>query len=138
MKRYEFFEHTADIGMCAFGKTQAELFENAARGLYAAMGEFVAAGNTIEHELELSTTDAAELLVDFLRELLFLFDTRRLVFTQFEWQELDTKLLCVTLRGAKADFEKSVLRTELKAVTYHCLKVQQKPEGWEATVIFDV
>jgi SHS2 domain-containing protein len=147
---YEFFEHTADIGLNAFGKTQLELFENAARGLYAAMGEFVTSGQAIQHELELSASNAEELLLDFLRELHFLFDTRRWVFSQFEWREGSFKIqdgtlasgdnlkLSVILRGAVADFENSTLKTELKAVTYHHLKVVRTDGVWKATVILDV
>jgi SHS2 domain-containing protein len=137
MKPYEFFEHTADIGLRACGRTQAELFENAARGLYAAMGDFVMA-EPLDHRVELNAPSVEELLVDWLRELHFLFDTRRWVFTRFEWRELYPQTLRVTLSGGRADFQKSVLNTELKAVTYHHLKVQQNLDHWEATIVLDV
>jgi SHS2 domain-containing protein len=135
---FDFFEHTADIGLKAFGKTQAQMFENAARGLYAALGEFVTGAEAVLHKLELTAPNVEELLVDFLRELHFLFDTRRWVFTMFQWHEITQTSLKVTLRGGTADFEKSTLNEEIKGVTYHHLKVHKGRRGWTAMLVLDV
>ncbi|MBI5396192.1 MAG: archease [Verrucomicrobia bacterium] len=137
MKPFEFFDHTADIGVHAYGRTLEELFANAARALYEAQGRFATKERAV-FKVELEAADTAELLVHWLAELLFLFNARQLYFDHFRLQITDGRKLVAQMDGGPVDFSQSEASEEIKAVTYHQLEVKQVPDGWMATVIFDV
>ncbi|MCX6907164.1 MAG: archease [Verrucomicrobia bacterium] len=134
MKAFEFFEHTADIGVHAYGKTLEELFINAARALYEVQGRFDLADRRMI-KIELSADSADELLLRWLSELLYRFSAEDVYFTHFRLQFTDPHKLTAQMEGGAVDFSHS---EEVKAVTYHQLSVQQTADGWTATVIFDV
>ena len=137
MKAFEFFEHTADIGVRAFGRTLEELFVNAARALYEIQGRFDLADRRMI-KIELSADSADELLVRWLSELLYRFSTESVCFTHFRLQFIEPNKLTAQMEGGVVDFSHSEVSEEVKAVTYHQLSVQQTADGWTATVIFDV
>jgi SHS2 domain-containing protein len=136
---YEFFEHTADIGVTVHGSTLAELFRHAAAALYEALGAFELAGPRTERGLVLQADSAEDLLHDWLAELLYDLETRHALYDQIGPAEVTPTSLSATLRGGTIDFARSRTNEEIKAVTYHQLRVEQMPGGeWRATVIFDV
>jgi len=137
VKKYEFFEHTADIGLKIYGKTLTELFINAAEGMFEAIADTgtVAAQHTIEISISEQAENDAELLRLWLQELLYYYSTTEIVFVEFLIHTLTLNNLKATVKGDKA-FGK--IKTEIKAVTYHQLEVKRSKDGYEATVIFDV
>ncbi len=137
MKAFEFFEHTADIGVRAFGRTQEELFIHAARALYEIQGRFDLADRRMI-KIELSASGIDELLVHWLAELLYRFSAEGVCFTHFRLQFSGQTKLTAQMEGGTVDFSRSEVSEEVKAVTYHQLSVQPTPDGWVATVIFDV
>ena len=137
MKAFEFFEHTADIGVRAFGRTLEELFVNAARALYEIQGRFDLADRRMI-KIELSADSADELLVRWLSELLYRFSTEGVCFTHFRLRFIEPNKLTAQMEGGVVDFSHSEVSEEVKAVTYHQLSVQQTADDWTATVIFDV
>ena len=137
MKAFEFFEHTADIGVRAFGRTLEELFANAARALYEIQGRFDLSDRRMI-KIELSADSADELLVRWLSELLYRFSTESVCITHFRLQFTEPNKLTAQMEGGVVDFSHSEVSEEVKAVTYHQLSVQQTADGWTATVIFDV
>lgn len=138
-KRYEFFDHTADLGVQIWGATRKELFRNAAAALYEAMGAFCLRSRGTRRTLCLRATSREELLHDFLAELLYDTEARQIAYDKFEIEFSGDKQLRARLFGGKIDFKRSQLNEEIKAVTYHELKMD-RPAGrrWRATVIFDV
>jgi len=137
--RFEFFDHTADIGVRVRGATLEELFRHAAAALYEVMGEWKKSAPTKQKSVVLEAGSVEDLLHDWLAELLFEFSARGVVYDELEISELSPCCLKATLRGGPVDWEKSEPRAEVKAVTYHQLGVEQRSDGsWEATVIFDV
>jgi SHS2 domain-containing protein len=135
---YEFFEHTADIGVRVTGATLPELFVNAARAMYAAMGELARAESGKRRELKLEAESLEDLLHDWLAELLFEVEANHAVFDVVNVEVVPGKLTA-TLDGGAIDFARSYDSEEIKAVTYHQLRVEQLPDQlWQATVIFDV
>jgi len=140
MKKYELFDHTADIGIEFFGRTKKELFTNA----IVALKDIMIEENEIKplqghgKKVAVEGADTADLLVNFLREVLYLFNGKRLitvscVMTGFAARRLTAELALVRYRP-----EKHTVRTELKAVTYHGLSVVKEKTRWKARVIFDV
>ena len=135
--RYRSTEHTADLGLVAYGETPKETFENAAYGMFDLMVDVSSTAETEAVDVRAEADDAPSLLVAFLNELLFLFETRRLVLVRFEVIEWDeaTNLLARAWGSPLAEQEP---RDQIKAVTYHDMRVEKTDEGFEAEVLFDV
>ncbi len=137
--RYEFFEHTADIGVRVFGATLEELFRNAAAALFEVMGEWKKSGVGSQKSIVIEAGSAEDLLHDWLTELLFEFSAHGVVYDEFGISNLNSQIIEASLRGGAVDWKQSEPRAEVKAVTYHQLQVEQRDDGsWLATVIFDV
>ncbi len=137
--RFEFFDHTADIGVHIYGKSLAELFENAARALHEALGRLHKTQDALQKTVDLQAESTEDLLHDWLAELIYEIEASRILYDRFEFHELTPLRLTATLGGGPIDFTRSEANEEIKAVTYHKLRVEPQPDGsWRATVIFDV
>ena len=135
---YEAFEHTADLGLRARAPDLDTLFGEAARALFAAIVEDL---STIEPRQRLDVRLAADereyLLFDWLRELLYRFDSEHLVFGRFE-VHVDDRGLDGIAWGEPLDPARHRLLHEVKAITYHGLAVRQTEQDWLAEVIVDI
>jgi SHS2 domain-containing protein len=138
---FEFFDHTGDIGVRLTAPTLAELFAAAAEAFTAAIAEPDAVRPLDAGRLELAGPELDLLLVDFLSELLYRFESAALLVRSAdvdlrrdsgEWR------LHADLKGEPFDAARHEIRVLLKAVTYHELYVRQAPQGWEAQIIFDI
>ena len=138
MKKYEFINHTADIGIKIWGESLKELFENAAYALFDIIAELnkVKAENFIEVKIEGEKID--ELLADWLRDLLYKFNGKGYLLKKFKVERISEKGLEAEVGGEKLDLARHSLKREVKAVTYHGLTVKRRDKRWEAQVIFDV
>ncbi|MDD5746783.1 MAG: archease [Candidatus Omnitrophica bacterium] len=142
--RYELFEHTADIGLRAFGNDYPGLFINAAQGMFSIITggpekrspALRRTGTTFE--IAVSAANAEELLVGWLSELLALADIHGVVFSRFNFLQL-TDTAC-SARVTAFPMSKPALRAnEIKAVTYHRLSITRLDDGrLKAEVIFDI
>ena len=132
---HETFEHTADLGLRVRAASEEELFAEAARGLFSMI---VPALETVQptqtREFAVPGQDRDYLLFDWLNELLYVFDTERLLLSQFEVRLTDEGLTA-TARGEPYDPQRHRLDHEVKAITYHGLLVEQDADGWLAEVI---
>lgn len=135
---YEFFEHTADLGIRARAPELNELFEEMARGLFAAIVEDL---DTVRHDVAISIEFEGEeleyFLFDWLRELLYRFDVDHMLFSSFQVQ-VDENGLRATAFGEPLDPARHVLSHEVKAITYHTLRVEREGDEWVAEVIVDI
>ncbi len=137
-KRYEFFEHTADVGLRIFGDTLEDLFVNAADGLFGLITEVEKIEEKEAVDFTLKAEGKEDLLVRWLSELLFRFEVDGLLFKRFRVFQVNGKSLSAKAYGEKFDPARHELKTEVKGVTYHQLKVEATRDGWLAEVIFDV
>ena len=139
MQPYEIVEHTAEIGIRAYGKNPQELFAHMAQGMLSLI---VPPGEVQSRErvpVAAQAQDWERLLVAWLRELLFLFDTQHLLAVSFEIHRLTPTRIEATAIGEKLDPARHHVDKEVKAATYCDLSVKQQPDGsWVAQVIFDV
>lgn len=135
---YEFFEHTADIGVRVRGATLPELFVNAAQAMFATLGELRKTEDRRLKTIDLRAESLEDLLHDWLAELLFEVEANHLLYDEMEVKVVPG-MLTASLRGGAIDFGRSHTHEEIKAVTYHQLRVEQLADGrWRANVIFDV
>jgi SHS2 domain-containing protein len=136
---YELFEHTADVGLHITAPSFEELLVEAARGLFSLIVEDADdVGASQRVEMSIPAASPPYLLFDWLNELLYIFETKRLVLAEFRVQVDDDGSLTGEARGESIDESRHRLDHEVKAITYHGLKVEQTPTGWEARVIVDI
>lgn len=138
MGGYRLLEHTADMGIEATAKTPEELFAEAAYGLLDIMTSGSKAAARQERVIELSGGDHAELLVSWLNEILYLFETQGFLPADFEVEEAGATRLRARVRGEPFDPDHHVVEREVKAVTYHQLTVQKTDGLWLARVYVDL
>jgi SHS2 domain-containing protein len=138
MRPYDILDHTADIGLVIYGKDLPELFVHAGRGFSDMITEVTELPAALKKTITVKGQGAEDLLIAFLKELLFLFDTEQLLFSKFTIEKLDDTELSCQAEGDELDTQKYAFKTGLKAVTHHMLKVEKVKEGYRATVIFDV
>ncbi|MCX6662123.1 MAG: archease [Euryarchaeota archaeon] len=136
MRQYELIEHTADVGLKAYGKTIAEAFEHAAEGMFDIITDESTIDPIGQYDIQLEAPDLEQLLVDWLSKLLFLNDAQDLVFGKFQ-VKLTENRLSASVFGEKYDIKKHRMGVEIKAVTYHMLKVNEKNPIF-VQVLFDI
>ena len=135
---YEFFDHTADLGLRIVSPDLDGLFRDAALGFFSVVVEpSCLGGGTRELEIRLSADRLDHLLIDWLNELLFLFDTRRLLLDSIRVSVRGTQLTA-TACSRPTDQERDRMLHEVKAITYHGLRVERTSDGWLAEVILDI
>ena len=138
MKRYEFLDHTADVLIRAFGNNISECFENAAKAMFDVITDNSKIKNIGQYNIKLKSPDLEQLLVDWLSELLFLNSTNNLVFGDFKLKLDDKNLnLEAKIYGEKFNLNKHKNGIEIKAITYHMLKVNNK-KPFSVQVLFDI
>ena len=138
MQPFRVLEHTADVGFEAFGATCEEAFANAARALADLVVDLDSIAPREEKVVEVSGPDLAGLLVNWLSEILYLFDAECWLFSDFEIRALQDRSLSVVARGEKFDPARHQVKLLVKAITYHQLAVEQTPNGWRAQVYVDI
>jgi SHS2 domain-containing protein len=135
---YTLLDHTADLRIRVVGVDLADLFTKAGLALFDLIVESPATGCTDETEVHVGGQDAADLLVNFLRELLYLWTGHEKVATLVQVTHITAT--SVRARVTTCDFapQRQQVVHEIKAVTYHQIDVSRTATGWQATVIFDI
>ena len=137
-KKYEFIEHTADLGFKAYGASLEDLFAHAAEALFEALVALESVKERIERSIKVEADDLDNLMVRWLSELLYLYDTEMLVFKSFQVKRIEDNRLEANARGEILDPARHEIKTGMKAVTYHKLYVKERGGVWEAQVILDI
>lgn len=135
---YEFFEHTADLGLRAFAPSLVELFSEMGHCLMAALLDNPSEIRARQSfRFEITGTNPEDLLFDFLREVLYRFESEKFLGDRFEIQ-FHSQGLTAEIHGESFDPTRHVLSHEVKAITYHELRVVQEGSQWLAEVIVDI
>ena len=137
-KYFEVIDHTADIGIIAYGNSLADLMSAAAEGMTGLMTDVSCIGSGLERKIELKEADQEALLVKWLNELLYEFEVDRLLFSDFDVRTREGNSLTALCRGEKYDPARHHITREIKAATYHNLKVVKEKDGYSARIIFDI
>jgi SHS2 domain-containing protein len=137
-KIYELIEHTADIGIRVKGDNLKELFVNAALAMFDIIAETKNEQKSKSKRISLrqKADNLEELFINWLNELLSLSSVKELIFNDFKIDKLDENNLEAQAFGQ--DIQDYKVNVEIKAATYHALKLAQTESGWNAEVIFDV
>jgi SHS2 domain-containing protein len=135
---YRSVPHTADAGFELWGTSLADIFIQGAHALYSLMTDRRRLQNRQVMEVEVTAMDQEALLVDWLNHLLYLYDTKSFFAKDIDILEISANRLKARLGGEELDPERHVLKTGVKAATYHNLNISRDDDRWEARIIFDL
>ena len=138
MKRFEILDHTADIGIIVHGENLKALFENAGEAFFHLITDLRKVKRRIERRVSIGGESLDRLMVDWLTELLYLHDVENLLFKGFNVDSVGEDGLKATVKGEPFQEGVHVIKTEVKAVTYHQIEVRHENERWRAQVILDL
>lgn len=124
--------------MCVQGKDLKSLFAHAALACFEIICEIKKVKPAKLFKFKIAAENLEELLVNFLRELIFQYSAKELLFSKFSVDKIEEKALVARAWGEKIDKKRHIFKNDLKAVTYHGLKVEKTKSGWQAEVIFDM
>jgi SHS2 domain-containing protein len=135
---YRVFDHTADLGVEVSAASMEELYAGAAFALFDLLADLSTVRAGIVREIVVEGEDPADLLVNFLREVLYLWNGGRFLIKTCSVREVKPQRLMAVLRGEPFDPGRHRIKKEIKAVTYHQASVCETERGWVAKVVFDV
>ncbi|MCI6995008.1 archease [uncultured Methanobrevibacter sp.] len=125
MKKFEYFEVTADIGFKAYGKNLKEAFENAGLAIFNIISDTNNIEPAKEISFEVTSEDNVSMLYDYLEELLFYHEVEFMLFSEFDVEILDNYSLRATIKGEEINWEKHERKSEIKAITFHKMELKQ-------------
>ena len=137
-KPFEVIDHTADIGIVAYGADIKQVFANAALGLFNLMADLDDFEEGLQRDLELSAEDVEVLLIEWLNELIYIFDVEHIIFKKFEIEKLTSTEVKARCFGEKMKPGQHKLKREIKAATYHMLRISKVDGTYKVQVIFDI
>jgi len=153
MKKFEQIDTAGDVGLKVWGNTMEELFENAAEGMFTLITDISTVNEHEEREITLNSENKEELFIQWLNELVFLFDTYGFIGKRFNVSLSSDEIrnpenvkikttnmikLNAKVNGGIFNSEINESRLLIKAATYHGLSIEKLNSGWGATVIFDI
>ncbi len=132
-------DHDADIGLAITGADFADLFKTAAGGMFSLLVQKGQGADAlgVSYKLELDATSREDLLVAFLTELLYRFESDKTVAVEVEFDHLQDLNLRCRVSGHMRSADERILN-EIKSVTYHNLKIEETKSGLQTVIIFDV
>ena len=131
-------DHTADVGMDVFGKDLERLFSNAAVAMFHQITVVEALKGDHRERISVKGLDLPDLMINWLRELLYLWAGEARLIQAAEIVSLSSTGLVADIRFDTYTPTRHTIKGEIKAVTYHQVAVQSVPGGWQARIIFDV
>jgi SHS2 domain-containing protein len=134
---FEVIEHTADIGIIARGSDLPALFSNAASGMLSLLIEADTLRQDVTREVSLEAGDMETLLVQWLNELLYIIYTEKLALFKFDIL-IKGKGLFACCVGQEIELSSHMFKREIKAATYHDLRIVEQDGEYSAQIIFDI
>ncbi len=140
MKKFEYFDVTADIGFKAYGSNLNEAFENAGLAMFNIISDTDNICQKTSISFDITSEDEVSLLYDYLEELLFYHEVDFMLFSNFSVDIKKTNegyRLSATIAGESIDWSKHERKTEIKAITFHMMDIK-KTKGVELQAIVDL
>lgn len=137
-KIFRLIDHTADLGMEVFGRDLPALYANAGKALFELLVHGEASLDYQQYNLSIRGEDRADLMVNWLRELLYFWNGRQQIVRQVIIRALSETVLEAEVMATDYDPDCHHILREIKAVTYHRIAVEARKSGWRASVFFDL
>lgn len=136
--RYQYIDHTSDLGVEIYGKDLKELFANAMFAIFDNITDLSKVEIKQTTVIKLASQSIEDLFMDWLRELVFLFATNGFIGKDIEELNITDNSLIAKVAGEKFDRQRHIIKIEIKTPTYHMFRIEKLGDGYKATVIFDV
>jgi SHS2 domain-containing protein len=137
-KRYRITPHHSELAVKVFGSSQNELFANSAWALFDVITDTEKIDLKERLPLEVEGTDRDDLLVNWVRELLYFYQGSGYLLRDFRMLELGDKVLKAEVSGEKIDPDRHEIKREIVAVAYDKSRMAKTGEQWIAQLIFEV
>lgn len=137
-RAFQVIDHTADVGIIAYGTDMKQVFSNAAFALFSLITQPETIEEDLQRKLEVVAEHRDSLLVEWLNELIYLFDAEHLLFRRFDIDSLTSNKLEATCYGERFNPLRHKLKLGVKAATYHMLKLDKRSNAYRAQVLFDI
>lgn len=137
-RKYRFIAHTADIRVVVYGNTLPQLFEHAAQSLSAVLTDVRTIRGSESRVIAVRGSGLESVLVAWLSELLYLFDTGGWLFRRFGVEEVNQRGLRALAWGECCNEMRHVIKTQVKAVTFHQLAVREEGGRWVTRIVYDI
>jgi SHS2 domain-containing protein len=137
-KNYRIIPRQSELAVRVVGTSQAQLFVNAASALFDVITDCEKIDVKEQMQLEVEGTDRDDLLVNWLRELLYLYQGSAYLLKGFTIREMKDTVVKAEVSGEKLDPDRHEIKQEIAAVAYHKSHMQKTGDQWIAQVIFEV
>ncbi len=138
MVHYFIIDHTADLGIQVFGIDPKQLFTHAGLSMFDLITDIQKLTVEDEHLVSVKGEDWPDLMVVWLRELLYMWVGKEMLVKSIDIQSIGEFKVSARVAWARFDPDCHVINREIKAVTYHQIQVTRTSRGWTSTIIFDI
>ena len=130
---------SADFVFEATGRTIPDLFKACALACFSAMTDLNLVESKLEQIIEINADELNDLLYGFISELIYIKDVQHVFLSEFEIEiSSDSRNLRATLRGEPIEYDKHLIKTDVKAATYHDLDIARVSDGYKTKMILDL
>ena len=137
-QRYRTFNRSSDLAVKIFGKTQAELFANSAFALFDIMTDVKTIDLHDHLPLEVEGADRDDLMINWMRELLYLYQGSGYLLKEFQIHEVKDNYLRGEVRGEKFDPDRHAIQRQIRAVEPHHGRMEKTGDQWTAQVVLEL
>lgn len=138
-KKYRITQHQSELAVRVVGDSQADLFSNSGFALFDVMTVDLQKVECKEKvPLEVEGTDRDDLMVNWVRELLYLYQGSGYLLREFEIREVKDTLVKAEVSGEKIDPDRHEIKQEIAAVAFHKSRMQKTGNQWTAHLIFEI
>ncbi|NNL42803.1 MAG: archease [Desulfobacterales bacterium] len=135
--KYRLIDHTADFRIHVFGIDLKDLFSNAAFAMFDLITDIKSLQSADESSLNVKGNDRQDLMVNWLRELLYIWNGKEKLVESVDIFSISENELTAKIRLDSFDPARHRIKNDIKAVTYHQIQVNLIASGWESKIIFD-
>ncbi len=135
---FEVLDISGDVGIRASGATPEEVLVNIGTGMFSLITDMSHVEARQQRDIEVKADSLEGLLVRYLNELVFQFDTYSFIGKSIEIREFEDSFLRASVSGEEFDLKRHDQRLLIKAATYHNLRFVKVNDRWEAEVMFDI
>jgi protein archease len=134
----DYIDHTGDAGILLRAENLRQLFERAAWAMFSVLTNVAEIRLEEETRIQVEANDLAALMLAWLSELNYRHVTEHRLFGKFEVSVISDQMVIAEISGETINLDRHTIFTEIKAVTFHGLRLEKSDNGWEAQIIFDL
>ena len=134
----DYIDHTGDAGILLRAENLRQLFERAAWGMFSVLTNVAEIRLVEETRIQVEANDLPALMLAWLSELNYRHVTEHRLFGKFEVSVISDQMVFAEVSGETINPDRHTIFTEIKAVTFHDMRLEKSDNGWEAQIIFDL